>query len=122
MITGIVRALEATIQLRIRGSGDQERQVEAVIDSGFTGSLTLSGALLASLGPSIQGTLRGIMADGSERLFDVHEVTVLWDGELRQIAVVEADGDPLVGMSLLSGYELMMQVRPDGEVRITQLV
>lgn len=122
MITGIVRALEATIQLRIRGSGDQERQVEAVIDSGFTGSLTLSGALLASLGPSIQGTLRGIMADGSERLFDVHEVTVLWDGELRQIAVVEADGDPLVGMSLLSGYELMVQVRPDGEVRITQLV
>lgn len=121
MITGVVRALEATIQLSIRGSGEQVRQVEAVIDSGFTGSLTLSGAVLASLMPSIQGVLRGIMADGSERLFDVYEVTVLWDGELRQIAVVEADGDPLVGMSLLSGYELTMQVRPDGEVKITQL-
>lgn len=106
MIYGVVRTLEATVELSVRGSAGQERRVEAVIDSGFTGSLTLPGALLASLQLPIQGVLRGILADGSERLFDVYEATVMWDGKPCQVPVAEADGAPLVGMSLLNGYEL----------------
>ena len=42
MITGVVNAdHEATIQLVIQGDHGQQETIEAVIDTGFTGSLTL---------------------------------------------------------------------------------
>jgi uncharacterized protein YhjY with autotransporter beta-barrel domain len=42
-------------------------------------------------------------------------------GESRRVLVDEADTDPLVGMALLSGYELKMQVRSRGKVAIKRL-
>ena len=68
-------------------------------------------ALIASLGLRWKCFGRGILADGSECLFDVYEATVVWDGKGQRVLVNEADTDPLVGMALLSGYELKMQVR-----------
>ena len=55
------------------------------------------------------------------RVFDIYEVTVLWDGSLRRIAVDEASTAPLVGMALLHGYELSVQVRNGGSVTIKAL-
>ena len=42
MITGVVTAnYEATIPLVVHGAHGQQETIEAVIDTGFTGSLTL---------------------------------------------------------------------------------
>ena len=60
-------------------------------------------------------------ADGSECLFDVYIGKVLWDGKERRILVDEADTDPLVGMALLRGYEVNLQVRYRGKVTIKRL-
>lgn len=46
---------------------------------------------------------------------------VIWDGQERRILVDEADTDPLVGMALLSGYELKMDVRFRGKITIKRL-
>jgi hypothetical protein len=46
---------------------------------------------------------------------------VLWDGKARTVLVAEADADSLVGMRLLRGYELKMQVRSRGKVVIKRL-
>jgi predicted aspartyl protease len=62
-----------------------------------------------------------LLADGSESIFDIYEATVVWDGEARRISVDEAETAPLVGMSLLEGYELALQVRTGGVVTITAL-
>jgi predicted aspartyl protease len=59
---------------------------------------------------------RGTLADGSECLFDVYDAKVLWDGKVRDILVDEADAEPLVGMRLLKGHELKMQIRARGKV------
>jgi predicted aspartyl protease len=51
MIPGAVNGnLEATIRLQVRGPGGQEQEVEAVIDTGFNGFLTLSPGLVRRLG------------------------------------------------------------------------
>ena len=51
MIPGVVNSnLEATVRLVVRGSGDREQEIEAVIDTGFNGFLTLSPALVRQLG------------------------------------------------------------------------
>jgi predicted aspartyl protease len=50
MITGIVTgAREAVISLTVRGPNGQEQEIEAVIDTGFDGSLTLPLALITAL-------------------------------------------------------------------------
>ena len=54
-------------------------------------------------------------------MFHIYEVTVLWDGSPRRIAVDEASTAPLVGMTLLHGYELSVQVRNGGSVTIKAL-
>lgn len=108
MITGVVQSDEGRIRLRVRGPRKQEQEIEAVIDTGYTAALSLPPSVVASLGLRWQTFARGILADGSECLFDVYEAEILWDGEIRYLLVDEADTDPLIGMTLLRGYELKM--------------
>jgi clan AA aspartic protease len=122
MITGVVTASrQAIIRLTVRGAEGQEQEIEAVIDTGFDGTLTLPPALIETLGLVWRSRGRVLLADGSESLFDIYETVVVWDGEPRRIAVDEADIDPLVGMSLLYGYELIVQAREGGTVSIQPL-
>jgi hypothetical protein len=46
---------------------------------------------------------------------------VVWDRRRRRISVYELDTAPLVGMALLEGYELKVQVRNRGKVSIQPL-
>ena len=121
MITGVVKSSEGRISLKVKGLQGREQEVEAVIDTGYTASLTLPPALIQVLGLRWQTVDRATLADGSECLFDVYEAKVAWDGKVRHILVDEADADSLVGMRLLKGHELKMQVRPRGKVTIKRL-
>ena len=121
MITGAVKADEARIRLTVRGRRGREQAVAAVIDSGYTGALTLPPALITLLGLRWQSTQRATLGDGSTCVFQVYLGKVVWDGKVRQILVDEADADPLIGMRLLRGHELKMQVRYRGKVTIKRL-
>src|SRR6266446_2956412 len=121
MITGVVQFGEGRIRLKVKGLRGREQEVEAVIDTGYTASLTLPPALIQALGLRWQTVDRVKLADGSTCIFDVYEAKVVWDGKERHILVDEADTDPLVGMRLLKGYELKMQVRARGKVTIKRL-
>lgn len=121
MIVGIVRGREPLVRLMIRGFRGRQQEIEAVVDSGYTGWLTLPPAVIAALNLRWQSFGRGILADGSMSTFDVYQAKVLWDGRLRRVFVDEFDATPLVGMSLLQGYEFKMQVRARGRVTIKRL-
>jgi clan AA aspartic protease len=121
MIRGIVRAREPLIRLTIRGFRGRERQIEAVVDTGYTGWLTLPSSVVAALNLRWRTFGRGTLADGSLSLFDVYQAKVLWDGRVRPVFVDEFDATPLVGMALLRGCEFKMQVRARGAVTIKRL-
>ena len=119
MITGIVTASrEALIALTVRGPAGQEHEIQAVIDTGFDGSLPLPSGLITTLGLKWRRRGRALLADGNEGVFDIYEAIVVWDGQPRRVAVDAADVIPLVGMSLLYGYELMVQIVEGGSVFI----
>lgn len=119
MIAGTVSEFyDALIPLRVSGGDGESRRIEAVIDTGFNGFLTLPPALIAELEGVLIGTGRAILADGDERLFPLYELTVSWDGELRAVEVDGADADPLVGMAMIDGFELKIEVKPQGDVAI----
>ncbi len=122
MITGIVTPeREAFIVLMVQGPDGQAEEIPAVIDTGFDGSLRLPSKTIARLGLTWRSRGRALLADGSESIFDIHEAIVIWDGQPRRIAIDTVDMIPLVGMSLLDGHELTIQVCDDGKVMIQRL-
>ena len=122
MITGHVTAYrEAIISLNVGGPRNRGRSIDAVVDTGFNGFLTLPSSLIQELGLVWRRRGRAMLADGRDSLFDIYEATVTWNSRPRRIAVDEAECDPLVGMSLLYGCELTVQVVDGGRVVICPL-
>lgn len=121
MIAGVVKSDEDRIRIKLKGIRGRGREVEAIIDTGYTGSITLPSALIAALGLRFRSVERALLADGSGCLFDGYHGKVIWDRQVRRVLVEEADTEPLVGMRLLRGHELKMQVRYRGKVTIKRL-
>jgi clan AA aspartic protease len=122
MIPGAVNAsLEAKILLHVCNAAGQPQQIDGVIDTGFNGFLTLSPARIAALGLPWLCRLQGQLADGSLQVFDVYTAVLVWDGQQRTTEVEATDSEPLVGMALLQGFELRVEVKDGGAVTISAL-
>ncbi|MEL6604395.1 MAG: clan AA aspartic protease [Cyanobacteria bacterium J06614_10] len=119
MITGVINAeFEPIIPLSIHRSGDKALTQNAIIDTGFNGWLSLPPDLIAELKLKWKRRGRAILGDGSECVFNIYEAIVTWDEALITIPVDEADSEPLVGMSLMEGYQLTMQIFEGGCVEL----
>jgi clan AA aspartic protease len=122
VIPGVVNSnLEATVRLLVSGLGDQEQEIEAVIDTGFNGFLTLPPTLVRRLHLPHLGQSRALLANGREELLDLYEVTLLWDGQWRTVEADAADTDALVGMSLCYRHRIYVEAIEGGQVRIEAL-
>ena len=122
MIEGEVNAnYEPVISLPVQGPAGQTLEIDAVVDTGFNGFLTLPTVLVAELSLPFASIGRAVLANGSEVAFDVHDVTVLWDGMPRNIEAAAADGTPLVGMLLLDRHNLKIEVAEGGRVVIQSM-
>lgn len=122
MIRGLVNAnRELIVRLIVRGPAGQRQRIEAVIDTGFNSWLSLPPAIVALLGLPWKGRGRAVLADGSERFFNIYEGIIVWDRRQRHIAIYELEAAPLIGMALLEGHELTVQVRRRGKVVIQAL-
>lgn len=112
---------EAVVQLAVFGENQQRQGIKAIIDTGYTGFLTLPSTIITTLGLTWYMQQEGILGDGSLCVFNVYEASVIWDGPIRTIETNESEADPLVGMGLLEGYELKIQAVAGGLVTITAL-
>jgi clan AA aspartic protease len=119
MMDGTVTpSLQAIVKVVVQGSSDRPAEVEAVIDTGFTGDLTLPKGLVSALGSQSGGIFHANLGDGRRIVMNYHEAVVIWHGQPRAVEVLESDTPPLIGMSLLEGNRLTMDVIPGGRVTI----
>ncbi|WP_404790533.1 hypothetical protein [Altericista sp. CCNU0014] len=122
MITGFVNVeFEPIIPLSIHRADGKVFTQDAIVDTGFNGWLSLPPDSIAELNLKWKRRGRAILGDGSECVFNVYEVVVVWDDTLLTIPVDEADAEPLVGMSLMEGYQLTMQVFEGGQVELRKI-
>ena len=121
MIGSVNSRREAIIQFAVLGRNNQRKAIKEVIDTGYTGFLTLPSAIITKLGLTWYMQEEGILGNGSLCIFNVFEATVIWDGQIKSIEVNESETDPLVGMGLLEGYELNIQGFVGGLVTIKPL-
>jgi clan AA aspartic protease len=108
---------EAVISVAVRG-GSTVKFVDAVIDTGFNGFLSLPIDIIIELGLPWNYRDRATLGDGSETLFDVYDAEVIWDGQYREIEINAAETEPLLGMRMLKGYRLQVDAIEGGLVTI----
>ncbi len=109
-------AHEAIVPLRIQGPKGQTRDIEAVVDTGFAGFLTLPLDVVAELGLPFAHVGQAFLANDEEVTFEVHKATVLWDGQPRDIEADATGSTPLVGMLLLDEHNLNIDIERGGRV------
>ena len=122
MIRGTVNARrEAIVPLRVRGPTAQEAMADTTLDTGYTGSLTLPAATITDLELVGVTRRRFRLADGSVLTLPVYAVEVEWDGAWRTALVSSVGNEVLLGMTLLDGCGLRVDVISGGAVEITPL-
>ncbi len=94
------------------------QEIDTVIDTGYNGFLTLPADFVAALGLISYGQRIVTLGDGSDVLMQVYEVAVVWDDQTRLVQVLATDSDAVLGMSLLYGYRIIIDVIDGGFVTI----
>src|SRR5262245_27176550 len=81
--------------------------IEVWIVRGFNGELVLDQQQIDALGLPKSGTVKAILADGSEVTLERFMCLIDWFGEQRDLEVVANEGDfPLLGVGLLLEHDL----------------
>ena len=121
MILGTVRdQIEIMIPLELFDADGQSKTIPFVLDSGFTGYLSLSAANVRELQLAPKGLQPGILADGTSVAMRLVEVSVMWHGVMQQVDA-QVLGEPLIGTRMLKGSELRAKFEPNGDVTISEL-
>jgi len=89
-----------------------ESEVEVWVDTGFNGDLVLPREVVEKLSLPASGTVKAVLADGSEVALQTFSCAVDWFGSWRDLEVVANDGVyPLLGVGMLLGHDLAISYR-----------
>ena len=106
--------------LSVMGVDGELQQCDVIVDTGFTGWLTLPEADIRRLGLVGGGYRDSVTASGNMERFDYYETWVLWHGRLHEIEVFQSMDQPLLGMELLEGSRVAVDAWDDGDVIIQE--
>ncbi len=126
MLRGNVRrfggALYPVCVVHLFGDSGVPARLETDIDTGFSGLMTLPVTTVEQMDLQKVGEARAFLADGIEREYDLHKVDVDWFGELRPIEALCMGRFPLLGMAMMEGLDLHVQVGDRGQITLTETV
>lgn len=115
-------SLEAVLPIMLLDRQGQAFEVDAVIDTGATNWLTLPLEIIEELNLLPLDQEQVTLADGQIIDCKTYSCQMPWFGSVRTVQVVELNSDPLLGMKLLEGNRLDIDVRPGGEVAVIQQI
>ena len=121
MTAGRVVDLHAFLPITFSLPGRRNLAIEFVIDTGFTGYLTLPADAVAALELPFLESIPASLADDTEVELAVHEATILWLGQEIGVRVLATGRRPLLGTALLRGQELVAQFTDGGLVTVDAL-
>ncbi len=111
---------EVVVPLLVHGQNGGDRQVDALLDTGFNGYVALPARVIELLELQRLGREQVTLASGKTHLVGKYEATIGFGGSVHSVEVVEA-GEPLVGMGLLWGFDLRIQCMDGGQVVLERL-
>lgn len=121
MTTGRVnRFLEVVIAVGVEDASGTVQFIEVVMDTGFTGDLVLPQGTIGRLGLRFVGRRSVILAGGERSFANAFTALVHWRGRRRNAIVLDSASESLLGMSLLEGSKVTMNVQIGGSVLIEE--
>jgi len=114
--------LELTVRLTLVGVNNREEEIDAQIDTGFNGDLSLPKLLLDSLRWPYKHEQGVELGDASKTTVKIYREIVLWNHNPRLVSVVAAESTPFIGTAMLSGNELKVEFKRGGKISITPLL
>jgi len=122
VITGSVNAQrEPIVRVALYDSANRAVPFDAIIDTGFNHELTVPPEVVRQLGLRYAAPIQATLAGNVRVYVDCYRATIEWQGQAREVAALELEGAPLVGMELLNGNVLSIEVFPGGSLRIEEL-
>ncbi len=118
---GEVRAHHALLRVPFRLPNLPDLEIECVIDTGFTGFLTMPLTAVQKLNLPFIRRIPANLADDSTITVDVYVATIVWGGVERDVEVLATGKRPLLGTLLLDGYEITAQFTEGGSVALRNL-
>ena len=112
---------QALVTVDIMDAESRFQPTEVILDTGFTGYLTLPAEYIQELGLPSVGRRTFELANGELFEFEAYLAAVLWYGRLSDALVLKSDSAPLLGMTLLWGSRVTLDALTDGDVTITEL-
>ena len=121
MIRGILsERLEPLVVLEISNGDGRFQPVEALLDTGFSGHLTLPTDAVERLGLKHARYTSMTLANGQRIQMSIRKGSLKWFGQVREIEIIASDGQTLLGMNLLAGCKIAIRAHPGGEVLIEE--
>ena len=122
MIRGrVTEDQQALVTIDIMDATGQPHSLEVVLDTGFTGYLTLPGEVIRQLGLPSAGGRTFELANGERFEFEAYVAVVSWHDRPRNVLALRSDSTPLLGMTLLWGSRVTLDTLSEGEVVIEEL-
>ena len=121
MLTGtVIRRRNRLVPMRPR-RGQRIGTIAVVLDTGFNGELALPISITRQLDLAPLSNRYTYLAVGGEVELSTWRGTILWNGRPRSVEIVETDSEPLLGMELLLGNRIAIEVREGGAVVVAPL-
>ncbi len=121
MTQGLVRDLQARVDVVFRLPGQPNLVIECVVDTGFAGALTLSPGTVDALGLPFFQEIEANLANDADVRTAVHIATIIWQGRELEVAVLAMGRRPLLGTALLDGNHIGADFTDNGEVVVEKL-
>ena len=120
-MTGKVERLHLLLPITISLANETSLSLEFVIDTGFTGALTLSEEVITHLQLPYLYSIPADLADDTTVEVPIYEVKIIWEDKPLAVAVLGMGRRPLLGTALLNGHRLQADFADEASVSITAL-
>ncbi|MCY3925182.1 MAG: hypothetical protein OXG52_06695 [bacterium] len=112
---------QALITVEILDGEGRCRPLDFILDTGFTGYLTLPAESIRRLGLPAVGGRTFELANGELFEFEAYLASVSWHGRPTDAVTLKSDSAPLLGMTLLWGSRVIVDALSGGTVTIEEL-
>ena len=118
---GRVILLHAMLDVPFLLTDSSRIEAPFVVDTGFSGELTLPVQDVETLQLQLIGTKRALLADNTASEHPVYRANILWDGVEKSVVVMAMGERPLLGTALLEGHSLKIRFVENGTALIEAL-
>jgi predicted aspartyl protease len=121
MASGAVKNLVPVVPVAVLDGSGAPQQFQAILDTGFAGAISLPRSSIERLGLAYSRQEPVTFANGETQESSIYQATAIWEGERYLVPVYQLGPEPLIGMGLLNGNRVTMDVYEDGPISIESL-